>query len=255
MSFILQKGGIRMDELIEPSKTIKIGELSITLCNELIQMINEQLNITFTCDGSLDSIVSAFSQCQEITYGDDVYSGYVVIKVFEMKVTDTKIYKITLEKVPEDPISDDQQTAIHYAIEIMPDDLAIQCPTIFGNWEDIEDGTEIKENTRLNYDDKLWKCSKTHNKSSDYWPGKDPTLFEQLDKEEHSGTLEDPIPVPDSVKTSGFTYIYGKYYLENEKIYLFERSNIQNPEEMYGQEEKLYFPPSSLVGNYFKLIG
>lgn len=255
MSFILQKGGIRMDELIEPSKTIKIGELSITLCNELIQMINEQLNITFTCDGSLDSIVSAFSQCQEITYGDDVYSGYVVIKVFEMKVTDTKIYKITLEKVPEDPISDDRQTAIHYAIENMPDDLAIQCPTIFGNWEDIEDGTEIKENTRLNYDDKLWKCSKTHNKSSDYWPGKDPTLFEQLDKEEHSGTLEDPIPVPDSVKTSGFTYIYGKYYLENEKIYLFERSNIQNPEEMYGQEEKLYFPPSSLVGNYFKLIG
>lgn len=241
------------EELNEPSKIVEIGELTITLCNELIQMINEQLNVTFTCDGRLDEIVAAFSQCQEIAYGDDKYIGYVVVKAFEMKVTDLTIYKITLEKVPEDPISDDQQTAIQYAIENMPDDLAIQCPTIFGNWEDIEDGTEIKENTRLNHDGKLWRCSKTHNKSSDYWPGKDPTLFEQLDKEEHSGTLEDPIPVPESVPTSGFTFVYGKYYQENDLICLCKRGGISDDqaEAMYGQEVKLYFMPSALLGQYF----
>ena len=55
---------------------------------------------------------------------------------------------------------------------------------------------------------------------------KDPTLFEQLDKDDHEGTLEDPIPVPESVTTSGFTYIYGKYYSWQDKLYLCKRGGV-----------------------------
>ena len=103
-------------------------------------------------------------------------------------------------------------------------------------------------------DDKLWKCAKGHNKNTDYWPGKDPTLFEELDKDEHAGTLEDPIPVPDSVTVSGFTYIYGKYYIWQDVKYLCKRGGVANPEELYGQEIKLNYTPDALIGQYFEIV-
>ena len=64
--------------------------------------------------------------------------------------------------------------------------------------------------------------------------------------EGHEGTKDDPIPVPDSVTTSGFEYEYGKYYLENGAIYLAKREGKKD-----GEKEILYFAPSSLVGLYF----
>lgn len=72
--------------------------------------------------------------------------------------------------------------------------------------------------------------------------------------EGNAGTLEDPIPVPDSVTTSGFTYVYGKYYIEGETIYLCKRAGVENPEEMYGQEETLYYGPAAMVGQYFEIV-
>lgn len=83
--------------------------------------------------------------------------------------------------------------------------------------------------------------------------GGGPTLWEQI-VEDHEGTLEDPIPVPDSVTTSGFTYVYGKYYIEGENIYLCKRGGVENPEEMYGQEETLYYGPAAMVGQYFEIV-
>lgn len=62
-----------------------------------------------------------------------------------------------------------------------------------------------------------------------------------------------PIPVPDSVTTSGYEYEYGKYYQEGETVYLCRRSGVENPEEMYGQKITLYFAPSALIGKYFVL--
>lgn len=162
--------------------------------------------------------------------------------------------KIQLSLSTPEVIVDNEElsVAVTFAAENMPDTLALDCKSIFSNWSDIPDGESISEGTRLNYNYGLWKCAKTHNKQSDYWPGKDPILFEQLDAEEHAGTQEDPIPVPDSVTTSGFTYIYGKYYSEGEDIYLCQRGN--NPEELYGQEIKLKYFPSALIGNYFTKI-
>lgn len=246
-----------MDEEItyeEPSKELSIGSITITLINEMIQQINDQLCVTFTNEGNtMDEILSAFESCEELTYSDQTYTGYTVVKKFEMSIDniDQQIYQIMLEHPPEDPLTDDQTVAIQYAADNMPDEMALDCRSIFDNWEDIPDGEKIPEGKRLNFDDKLWKCAKEHNKSSDYWPGKDPTLFEQLDKDEHKGTLEDPIPVPDSVTTSGFTCIYGKYYSWKDVIYLCKRGGVANPEELYGQEVKLYYSPDALIGHYF----
>ncbi len=242
------------DEIIEepiyqePSKDIQIGNVSITLCNELIQLINDQLQVTFSSEAGMESILDAFSANEGISYGDDTYTGYTEVKKFGFEIDneDRLIYQITLEQLPESPITDDQGYAIQYAIENMPDSDALNCRSIFGNWEDIQDGSEIKQGERLNYNGGLWKCAKTHNKQSDWYPGADPTLFEQLDADEHAGTLEDPIPVPDSVTTSGFTYIVGKYYLEGSDTYKCVRDGMED-----GQECKLSYPPSALIGHYF----
>lgn len=33
-----------------------------------------------------------------------------------------------------------------------------------------------------------------------------------------------------------------------------QRGGVENPEEMYGQKETLYFAPSALVGQYFEAV-
>lgn len=240
----------------EPSRDILIGELPIFLCNELIQQINEQLVVTFMCESGMDAIVEAFRDCTSFSYADTTYEGYTIVKAFNMRVGDDEktVYQITLEKVPEDPFTDDQEFALKYAIDNMPDEDALDCRSIFDSWEDLAEGEKIPEGKRLNYNEGLWKCKKEHNKQSDWWPGKDPTLFEQLDKDEHEGTLEDPIPVPESVTTSGFTCVYGKYYSWQDVIYLCKRGGIANPEELYGQEVKLNYSPDALIGHYFEKV-
>lgn len=240
----------------EPSRDILIGELPIFLCNELIQQINEQLVVTFMCEAGMDDIVGAFRMCESFSYADTTYEGYTIDKAFNMRVGDDEktVYQITLEKVPEDPFTDDHEFALKYAVDNMPDEDAVEHKSLFYDWENIEDGEWIPEGQRLNYNDKLWKCAKGHNKSFDYWPGKDPTLFEQLDKDEHEGTIDDPIPVPESVITSGFTYIYGKYYSWQDKLCLCKRGGIANPEELYGQEVKLNYAPDALIGHYFEIV-
>lgn len=138
----------------------------------------------------------------------------------------------------------------------LPDDEAKDIPLCFDSWSTFAEGYSFTEGQRVEYEGGLWKCKKTHKKQASWYPGADPTLWEQLDKENHAGTLEDPIPVPDSVSTSGFTYIYGKYYSEADQKYLFKRGGIpdEQAEAMYGQSETLYFPPSALVGSYTEVV-
>lgn len=130
----------------------------------------------------------------------------------------------------------------------MLDEQAIEVPLMFTSWNDYADGFEFTENKdRVEYNGGLWKCKKTHKKQASWYPGADPTLFVQLDKDEHKGTQEDPIPVPSSVTTSGFEYTVGKYYLEGEDIYLCKRQGMED-----GETIQLYFAPSSLIGQYFE---
>lgn len=144
-----------------------------------------------------------------------------------------------------------QQETVQTALTYLTDKQALTVKNLYTDWEDDPVGYEYKmENPfdlRRNYNGGLWKLKKNHTKQADWYPGADPTLWEQI-VEGHAGTLEDPIPVPDSVTTSGFTYIYGKYYKEGEEIYLAKREGKND-----GEEETLYFAPSALVGQYFEL--
>lgn len=216
---------------------------------------------------TLDEVITAFGDKSKtskmtVSLGDDAdgptYEGYTALTNQYKVKRDVQGFenKITLSLSLPDVVveSVDLNYAVTYASENMPDEDALLYRSLFDNWEDIPNGKEIKEGKRLNYNGGLWKCAKTHNKQSDWYPGAEGTLFEQLDAEEHAGTQEDPIPVPDSVTTSGFTYVYGKYYQEGSDIYLCQRGSVEDPESMYGQEVKLNYAPSALIGHYFVKI-
>lgn len=128
----------------------------------------------------------------------------------------------------------------------LPDEEAVNIPLCFDSWESDQIGFLYKEGMRREHKAGLWKCKKGHKKQESWYPGADPTLWEELDKEEHEGTLEDPIPVPESVNVSGFTYIVGKYYVENDVKYLCKRDGMEE-----GEETTLYYKPSELVDIYF----
>lgn len=153
------------------------------------------------------------------------------------------------ELTQEEQQQENMQTALTY----LADEQALTVKELYTSWESDPVGYEYSMDNLLDQRRKhnggLWKLKKSHAKQLGWYPGADPTLWEQI-VEGHEGTLEDPIPVPDSVTTSGFTYVYGKYYKEGEGIYLAKREGKND-----GEEETLYFAPSALIGQYFEKVG
>lgn len=134
----------------------------------------------------------------------------------------------------------------------LSDTDALQVKNLYNDWNKDPIGYQYSmdnpDDKRRTFNDRLWNLQKDHKKQEDWYPGADPTLWMEV-VEGHEGTLEDPIPVPDSVTTSGFEYEYGKYYIENDIIYLAKREGKED-----GEKEKLFFPPSSLIGQYFEKV-
>lgn len=137
---------------------------------------------------------------------------------------------------------------VSFLVELSAEE-AVKIPYCYDSWNQFENGYTFKVDTRLEYNGNLWKVKKEHKKQEDWYPGTDPTLFIQIDKEQHKGTLEDPIPVPDSVTTSGFEYVKGKYYLEDGLKYKMIREGMEE-----GETITLYYPPSQLLTSYFELV-
>ena len=70
-----------------------------------------------------------------------------------------------------------------------------------------------------------------------------PALWTAIDVT-HAGTIDDPIPA-----VAGMEYVYGKYYIEGETIYICKRTG-----EAEGGTIVLQFLPSQLVGQYFEIV-
>lgn len=138
------------------------------------------------------------------------------------------------------------------AITYLTDAQALTVKNLYADWEEDAMGYSYSldnpQDMRRKYNGRLWKLKKAHKKQLDWYPGAEPTLWMEI-VEEHAGTKEDPIPVPDSVTVSGFEYEYGKYYLENEKIYLAKREGKKD-----GEKEILHYAPSALIGQYFVVV-
>lgn len=141
---------------------------------------------------------------------------------------------------------------IMLAVTYLNDAQALTVKTLYPLWEDDTEGyfysLDKQSDLRRLYNGRLWKLKSIHNKQSEWYPGSNPTLWEEI-VEGYDGTREHPIPIPDSVAVSGFEYEYGKYYIENDTIYLAEREG-----KKHGDKETLFFPPSSLVGQNFIIV-
>ncbi len=107
--------------------------------------------------------------------------------------------------------------------------------------EDLKQGKD-----RFQYGDKLYKCIQAHTTQAEYTPDLTPALFVIIDAT-HKGTIDDPIPVPEVI--TNFEYEWGKYYLENDVLYLCDRQGGAE-----GDKYELTFKPSQLEGIYFSKV-
>lgn len=179
---------------------------------------------------------------QAITYGTELQGEY--LSAYNSRVeTGMQLLNNSISA------SKAVQAQAKFAAVNNTDEQALAVKGLYKDWNDDPDGyhydVDNPEDKRRNYNGGLWNLNKSHDKQASWRPGADPTLWTEI-VEGHDGTYEDPIPVPDSVKTSGFEYEYGKYYLENGVIYLAKREGKED-----GEKEKLYYPPSELLDQYF----
>ena len=142
---------------------------------------------------------------------------------------------------PSSPRLSDIVKLLQMAINTMSitDDEALSVKTLYPNWEDVI-GKTLEVGTKVRYNGKLFKVIQQHTAQSDWAPGiNTASLYTEI-VENHSGTLEDPIPYPED----GNMVIYnGKYYIENEIIYICIRDS-QIP---------LYTALANVVDNYVKI--
>lgn len=104
-------------------------------------------------------------------------------------------------------------------------------------------GIAVAKDDRYQYNSKLYKCVQAHTTQADWTPDVTPDLWTVIDVT-HAGTIDDPIPA-----IAGMEYVYGKYYIEGETIYLCKRTG-----EAEGGTIVLQFLPSQLIGQYFEAV-
>lgn len=133
-----------------------------------------------------------------------------------------------------------------------PDQAAARAPEFYPAFEDVV-GTYQKKGARVRYtvNDQivLYKltCEDQTEEGTlilESWnPVDAPSIWTAIDVT-HAGTIDDPIPA-----VAGMEYVYGKYYIEGETIYICKRTG-----EAEGGTIVLQFLPSSLVGQYFEVV-
>ena len=104
-------------------------------------------------------------------------------------------------------------------------------------------GIAVVKDSRYQYNGELYKVIQAHTTQADWTPDVTPALWTVIDVT-HAGTIEDPIPA-----VAGMEYVYGKYYIEGETIYICKRTG-----EAEGGTIVLQFLPSQLVGQYFEIV-
>lgn len=139
------------------------------------------------------------------------------------------------------------EEALAYRLQMMnlaasaDDNTAAKNADVFSPWvPDIEITQEMidKNMARYKYSDAVYRAKQPHTTQLGWEPNIATSLFDRLDVE-HEGTLDDPIPA-----YANMVYEQGKYYVENDIIYLCIRNT----------EIAVAYTPSQLVGQYFEVV-
>ena len=125
-------------------------------------------------------------------------------------------------------------------VSTFTDENAVKVIDLFPVWAV---GIAVTKDSRYQYNGKLYKCVQAHTTQADWTPDATPALWTVIDVT-HAGTIDDPIPA-----VAGMEYVYGKYYIEGETVYICKRTG-----EAEGGTIVLQFLPSQLVGQYFEIV-
>ena len=187
----------------EPIKDLNIGSITITLCDEMIQMINDELNVTFTTKSTLNDIKKAFESNKRIEYDSQIYEGYSIINslLYIIKNDSREVYKVSLKKPIEiiEPISSDEKKAVAYAVKNMTDIEALEC---IGAFPKYEVGKSYIINDRIQYQNKLYRVIQNHTSQADWLPDATKSLYVQI--------ADPAIEYPDFVQPTGAHDSYKK---------------------------------------------
>lgn len=130
------------------------------------------------------------------------------------------------------------------ARETATDQVALQGKELYSAWKA---GENVKVGDRKMHNDILWKCAQAHTTQAGWEPSISTASLWTAINEEHAGTIEDPIPVPEGLVS--FEYEWGKYYSESGTLYLCDRQGGKE-----GDTYRLTYKPSALIGHYFSVV-
>ena len=125
-------------------------------------------------------------------------------------------------------------------VSTFTDENALKVIELYPTWAV---GIAVAKDSRYQYNGKLYKCVQAHTTQADWTPDITPALWTVIDVA-HAGTIDDPIPA-----VAGMEYVYGKYYIEGETVYICKRIG-----EAEGGTIVLHYLPSQLVGQYFEVV-
>lgn len=102
---------------------------------------------------------------------------------------------------------------------------ALQVKDRYPEWET---GINVKTGERYRVDNVLWECVKDH-LTQDNWKPSTATLslWKIVDAEEHSGTIEDPIPYKQNMALE-----FNKYYTQDGVLYLCIQAMTPGPYDL-----------------------
>ena len=136
-----------------------------------------------------------------------------------------------------------RQDLIDLLVEVRPnlsDNQALKYTAMYPLWAV---GIAVTEGQRYQYNDRLYKVIQAHTTQADWTPDITPAMWTVID-EEHTGTIDDPIPAVVNME-----YTKGLYYIEDGIIYLMNRQGMAD-----GEKITLAYLPSQLVGHYFEVV-
>lgn len=165
----------------------------------------------------------------EIIYNADVHNEQLEA------AENAKRYQESLAKFNE--------MSMRNTLSLLSDAQAYEVRYLYDPWES---DTDYEVGDRRLSGDILYKCKQNHTSQAIYPPNLIPAIWDIISKG-HKGTIDDPIPIPEPF--SSMEYVKGKYYIENDVIYLMNRDGMED-----GKSISLTYKPSQLIGHYFKVI-